>query len=91
MGVFTLFNVQDLARVDHHLGLAVRLVLTEPAVAGEHVLTPTGRHHDLDTVQEPTSIHPLVVVANQQTVDLVYKKKHLFFYSIKFCMYLGLT
>lgn len=68
--LFTLFDVQDLAGVDLHLHLAVGLILTEPAVAGEHVLLPVHRHRDLNAVQEPTGTQPLVGVANQEPVDL---------------------
>lgn len=65
-----MFNVQDLAGVDLYLYFPVSLVLTEPAVAGEHILLPVHWHRDLHTVQEPTGTQALVGVANQETVDL---------------------
>ena len=65
-----MFDVEDLTGVDLHLHLPVRLVLAEPAVAGEHVLFPVDRDGDHNAVQEPTSTQPLVGVANQEAVDL---------------------
>ena len=66
----TLFDIQDLAGVDLHLHLPIRLRLAQPAVAGEHVLLPVDRDLDLHAVQEPTGSHTLVGVANHQPVDL---------------------
>lgn len=66
----TFFGFQGLAGVDLHLRLAVRLVLAEPAVAGEHVVFAVVGNHDLNAVQEPTRTHPFVGVANHKTVNL---------------------
>ena len=66
----TFLDVQGLAGIDLHLHLAVSLILTQPAMAGELVLLPMDRNNDLDTVQEPTSPQTLVSVAYQKTVDL---------------------
>jgi len=66
----TLFYVQDLARIDLHLGLAISITPGQPAVAGEHVLLSMDRNHQLNAVQEPAGTHAFIGVANHQTVDL---------------------
>lgn len=66
----TFLYLQSLTWVDLHLHLPISLILTEPAVTGEHVLQPVHRHPDLNAVQKPTSLQALVSVANQQPVYL---------------------
>lgn len=66
----TFLYLQRLTWIDFHLHLPISLVLTEPAVTGEHVLHPVHRDPDLNAVQEPTSSQALVSVANQHPVYL---------------------
>jgi len=68
--IHTFLYLQSFTWVDFHLHLPISLILTEPAVTGEHVLQPVHRHPDLDAVQKPTSSQALVSVANQQPVYL---------------------
>lgn len=68
--IHTFLNVQCLAGIDFHLHLPISLVLTEPAMTGEHVLNPVHRDPDLNAVQEPTGSEAFVSVTNQQPVYL---------------------
>lgn len=68
--LFTLFNIQDLARIELHLHFPISLVLAEPAVDREHVLLPMNWHRNLHTVQIPSSLQAFVRVTNQETDDL---------------------
>lgn len=66
----TLFQLDDLARVNLHLRLPVSLILAQPPVTGEHVIFAMNWNHDLNAVQEPASIHAVVGVSNDQAIDL---------------------
>lgn len=66
----TFFHVQDFTWINFHLCLSIGLILTQPAVTGEHVTVSMDWNHNLNAVQEPASTHTFIGVANHEAVDL---------------------